>query len=1023
MFNIYQSHSLRLLSNHFSEIFASDNVNPLAQQWVIVQNNEIKEWLSLQLAQYQGIAGNLKFIFPSEFIWLLYRLKQDEVPKVLPSDLQAMQWAIFKQLSTNAELLKQLPSFGNIEGDNKRLFQLSAQLADNFDQYQVYRPEMMEGWIRGEFATKHKDEKWQLSIWRSLNQAWNQSDKTKDIPRRSEAYADLLNWLQDSDDEIWDHIPNQLYVFGLSQAAKPFLEVISRISSQTKLHYFTKSVQAFQSNSDVEDLVENWSKPATEQLNLLKSILNNAQLPFTEKEILGSESTALPQIAVHSCHNNRREVEVLKDEILSFLDAHSNAKTSDILIMVPDAEEYAGILETVFNEEEPALPVSQLSGKSHQSAEHTVSELLDLLSSSFKASAVLQFLNLEPVKSRFKLTDDHLDLLEDWVLTNKVHRSLGGEFNEQYSWRKGLNQLISGFMMQPASLEVYDGLVPFGELSSSEDAELTAHFSQFVHALRDAKSRSELIKTPSEWIEFAEALVHTFVGDSDGNTVGSAAIRKLLDKLRQQIDYTQKNQKVEYSLIKDWLSSQLQSQDSSSGRFGQGVTVSSYIPYRSVPFQFIAMLGINEGVFPRKAVRPEFDLIYAQPKPGDRILKEDDSYLFLETLQAAEKHLHLSYKGQDQRSDSERLPSILIQQLLDITGEEQEQIVRHSLHPFNKKYFDETGLNSYSESNRNLAQKMLLENQDHPVLFTDRAWSSDPSNATDIVHISDIIKFFTHPSKYLLQNVLNIKNYNSFSEVIDREQFKLQGLDRYKLDDYLFDALANDHPIQQVFNFASASALIPEKLQGEKSFQTEKESIQELVNSLENLTNAEERKEDIHINFEGKEILGTIGGIYDDVLITYRVGKRREKHEVGHWLKHLLLLENGTSISKSVFLSKDDDKVDVLEINSENIPETPLTDYLKWFFEGGSILNKAAFFPAASQAFAKNFSDESALEKAKSKAESSWQVTKFNQYGESDDYFNALLWRGYDPIEIEAFHQNSLRFWGPFLEAISGEEA
>ncbi|MAL16298.1 MAG: hypothetical protein CL670_11030 [Balneola sp.] len=1023
MFNIYQSHSLRLLSNHLSEIFAPDSANPLTQQWVIVQNNEIKEWLSLQLAKDQGIAGNLKFIFPSEFIWLLYRLKHDEVPKVLPSDLQAMQWAIFKQLTTNAALLKQLPSFGNTEGDSKRLFQLSNQLADNFDQYQVYRPDMMENWVHGKLATKHKDEKWQLSIWRSLNQAWNQSEKTRDIPRRSQAYAELLNWLQDPDNEIWDHIPKQLYVFGLSQTSKPFLEVISNLSSQIELQYFTKSVQDVQPHSEIENLVLNWSKPASEQLNLLKSILNNAQLPFSQEELLASERNVLPEIAIHSCHNNRREVEVLKNEILSFLDEHHDAKASDILAMVPDAEEYAGILETVFNEEEPVLPVSQLSGKNYQSAEYTISELLELLSSSFKATAVLQLLNLEPVKSKFKLTDDHLDLLEDWILVNRVHRSLGEEFNEQYSWRKGLNQLISGFMMQSGSLGVYNGLVPFGELSSSDDAELTANFSQFIHALKDAKNRSESSKTPSEWIEFTESLVDTFVGQSDGKEAASASLRKLLDKLRRQMEFTEENPKVNFDLIKDWLTSQLKSHDSSSGRFGQGVTVSSYIPYRSVPFKFIAMLGINEGVFPRKAVRPEFDLIYAQPKPGDRILKEDDSYLFLETLQAAETHLHLSYKGQDQRSDSERLPSILIQQLLDTKGEEGKGIIRHSLHPFNKKYFDGKGLKSYSDSNLNLAQKMQLESQDHPILFTDGAWSSDSHNTTDIVHISDIINYFSHPSKYLLQNELNIKNYNSFNEVIDREQFKLQGLDRYKLDDYLFDALANDHPINQVFNFASAAALIPQKLQGKKSFQVEKENIQELVNSLENLTNEEERKEDIRINFEGAEILGIINGIYDDVLVTYRVGKRREKHEVGHWLKHLLLLSNGTPITKSIFLSKDDDSVDILEIPSENIYKNPLNDYLKWFFSNEPILNKAAFFPASSQSFAKTFSDGSDLEKAKSKAESQWQVTKFNQYGESGDYFNALLWRGYNPIEIEAFQQKGLRFWVPFLEAIGGDGA
>ena len=1019
MFNIHQSHSLQNLADRLSDIFGSAGSNPLAQQWVIVQNNEIKEWLSLQLAKKQGISGNLKFIFPSEFIWLLYRLKHKSVPKVLPSDLQAMQWAIFSQLSTNKELLSKLPAFGDLENDTKRLFQLSSQLADNFDQYQVYRPDMMESWIKGEFTTSHKDEKWQLSIWRKLNQVWNQSKKTKEIPRRSEAYSELLNWLENSDNDIWNHIPDDLYIFGLSQNARPFLEVIAKMSSVKEVHFLTKSVPAFNSNSEVKALSDRWAKPATEQLNLLKSILNNEKYPFQEQTILSKQGNSIPEISIHSCHNNRREVEVLKDQILYFLDSHPEAKASDILVMVPDAEEYAGILETVFKEEEPVLPVSQLSRKEYQSAEQTISELLALLGSKFKASSVLEFLNLELVKSKFKLSDDHLDLIEDWVLANKVHHSLGDDFNQQYSWQKGLNQLVSGFMLRPDSLELYKGIVPFNELASSEDAEITAYFSQFINALHQAKKESNTEQTPLEWLNFTESLVDTFIGDVNDSGTSSAGIKKLLEKLRQQISYTEYHQKVDFNLIKDWLSGQLSSKDSSSGRFGQGVTVSSYIPYRSIPFRFIAMLGVNESVFPRKAVRPEFDLIYANPRPGDRIMKDDDSYLFLETLQAAEEHIHLSYKGQDQRSDSERLPSILIQQLLDVMNDEENSIIRHSLHPFNRAYFAVSSLRSYSESDRNIAQKLLSETDNQPILFANHEWRVESLIDLDKISISELIRFFTHPSKYMLKSILDIKNYNSFNEVIDREEFKIKGLERYKLDDYLFDSIAKNQPIEKVYDYAVAAALIPEKLQGQKSFQAEQKSVEQLYDKLKDFTEAEEREEEIRISVGDVEFYGVIDGIYGDILVSHRVGKRRAQHEVSHWLQHLLLLMNGTQINKSVFISKDKGEIEVLEIETANIAENPLSDYIDWFLKEDRALKKTAFFPESSKAFAEDFMKNGEEESAKSKARSAWEVTKFNKYGESGDFFNALMWRGYNPIESSVFQGNSKRFWDPYFRALN----
>ena len=96
MFHLYQSHSLEKLAQHFIEKAGKTLPdNPLSQPWIIVQNNEIKEWLSLKFASQKGIAGNFRFIFPSEFLWVLYRLQKPEVPQQLPGDLNAMQWGLF----------------------------------------------------------------------------------------------------------------------------------------------------------------------------------------------------------------------------------------------------------------------------------------------------------------------------------------------------------------------------------------------------------------------------------------------------------------------------------------------------------------------------------------------------------------------------------------------------------------------------------------------------------------------------------------------------------------------------------------------------------------------------------------------------------------------------------------------------------------------------------------------------------------------------------------------------------------
>ena len=1018
MFNTYQSKSLRKLADHFSGILETDKDNPLSKPWIIVQNNEIKEWLSLRIAENHGIAGNFNFIFPSEFLWTLYRLYKGDIPQVLPSDLNSMHWALFELFSSDPELLELIP-FYNTDTDNpKKRFQLCGQLADIFDQYQVYRPDMMEKWRQRRLVTKEPNERWELSIWNRLNEQWQANMASKELPNRAEAYAELITCLEDQNHSLWSEIPEDIYVFGLSHLSQPFSKIISRIGKKNNLHLFTLQLPEYSSIDKLSKLIEDWGKPLVEQGFLLEQLLNQEGIPNKSHRLDVNNQHDFPELKIHSCHNVRREVQVLKDEVLRYLDANPESKASDILIMVPDAEAYSGIIETIFDEDEgePALPVSRVSSINYHSAAYTLASLLELLSSSFKTSAVLQLLNHESIKSKFSISDPDVELIEEWVRDNRIYWGIGEDFNTRYSWQKGLNQILAGFSLEPEELDIYKGLVPYSQISSSDEALLMARFSRFVHALKTASGETSKEKKPTEWIEFARVLVDNFLGSEGNESAQIERIRRLFEKLKEQALFTDFRSEISFGLVKNWLISQLSSQDSTSGRFGQGITVSSYVPYRSVPFHFIGMLGMNESVFPRKTIRPEFDLIYADPKPGDRILKEDDSYLFLESIQAAQNHLHISYKGQDQHSDSIRLPSILVQQLLDVFNDtHSDGIIRHSLHPFNKQYFDSGKLRSYSDLNKHLSEKMQSEKSIDQVCFINDKHIKLQHDRVEQIHLSDLISFFTNPSKYVLRNFLSLSNYSDFIETIDREPFQLDSLDRYKLDHLLFENLRKKKSTNKVKDFVKASALIPEAMQGEKAFEKEVQSISVLLDSLDIYTKAEERSEELSIECNGIQLYGTVHGLFDDLLVSYRVGKRRAEHEVGHWIKHLILLYSGYDINKSLYFSKDGIDVNVLEINSADIFENPIDNYLEWFMNEDPALKKAAFFPQTSKAYAEAIFEGKEAEEAVKKANSKWKADRYNSYAEETDYFNSLVWRGYDPVDSNSFKENAVNFWKPFL--------
>lgn len=1020
MIHIYNSHSLDKLAHRFADILQTEHSEPLCPTWIVVQNNEIKEWLSLQLASKQGIAGNFRFIFPSEFMWALYRLKETDIPQSLPSDLTAMQWALFDLFGKEPKLLDLVPFYDTEADSPQKRFQLGSQVADIFDQYQVYRPDMMQTWLERNLVTKNKHEKWQAALWKRLNEYWDENIKTRSIPSRAKAYNDLINWFEDEDKTLLEQLPGRIFVFGLSHLSRPFMEIISHLSAFISVHFHNRWSSLNFDDKDLQNLLSGWNVSFEDQYKLFQDLLKDMQSEVSISDLDEDPVSRLSDLSVHSCHNSRREVEVLKDSVLDYFEEHSSAGPEDVLILVPDAETYMSELETIFNgnEGEPALPISKLFRTQHTD-EHAMIALLDAIDSSYKPSTILELINLHPIKQSFSFSDDELERMETWIIDNKIHRGIGDSFNSPYSWQKGLNQLLLGFITEPGELDLYRGLVPYQSISANEDMRLTARFSSFIHSFIEAVQGSHKGKTPNEWLGFIETLVHSFLGgDSEESSPG---LYRTLGKLKEQIKYSNVSEKVSFQMMKSWLKTQFSANDSISGRFGQGITVSSYIPYRSVPFKFIAVLGLNEGVFPRKAVRPEFDLIYASPQPGDRIQKEDDTYLFLETVLAADDHLHISYQGQDQRSDAKRLPSMLVQQLMDVLGKDKISFYEHKLHPFNTDYFsNKKGMRSYSPMNLKIAGN-LQDRMNKAPIFTEPDLKEPGQNEGQKVVIQDLISFFNNPSKYIVQNHLGFSDSVYLNEVSDREPFNLNKLESYYLDDFIYSSLSKGNTKERMFEYVRASGIIPDKLKGEKVFQGEFEQIQELHEQMRTITSEKEQIIDVELNIGGIEVAGKISGVYGDMLISSRVGKRKPKYEIGHWLKHLIALESGIPIKKGVFLSIEGNDLHSLELYSQDIPKDVLLDYLQWFLSNEPILSKTAFFPATSKSYAQKWNEEKDKERALNEARKTWEPSYKNSFVEFNDYYNQVLWRNRDPLVLDDFHDNALRFWEPFLMAL-GEE-
>jgi exodeoxyribonuclease V gamma subunit len=127
-----------------------------------------------------------------------------------------------------------------------------------------------------------------------------------------------------------------------------------------------------------------------------------------------------------------------------------------------------------------------------------------------------------------------------------------------------------------------------------------------------------------------------------------------------------------------------------------GVTFCTLLPMRAIPFEVVCLLGMNDGDYPRRGSRSDFDLMGrpGHQRPGDRSRRDDDRQLMLEALLSARRVLYVSWAGRSVRDNSEQPPSVLVSQLRDYLAAGWGSAVmnartcEHPLQPFSRRYFE-----------------------------------------------------------------------------------------------------------------------------------------------------------------------------------------------------------------------------------------------------------------------------------------------------------------------------------------------
>lgn len=738
-------------------------LSPLEDEIIVTQSQGMSKWIRLELARRHGCAASLRMPFPAAFCYDI--LARREAARRAHSGSHAgapaasidesftrdiLIWRIQDLLQsglTSDPALRPLVAF-LADGDARKRLGLAERLAGRFDDYQMYRPDVLLQWEEGSVADSPHDAqtRWQAELWRRLCEG--------KAPRHlARAFTSLIEDLGTSTASDGS-LPRRVSVFGVSTLPPLFVRLLHGLARMIPVRVYVAApprdtwrpsggngrdaahplFRAFgtQSRQFLESLgvgdpaweehyTARGGEGAAAPSGSLATLQQDMRVGRAEDAVHAADRPVLEStdasIRVHRCHSPMREMEVLRDQLLAALAADATLRPHDVLVLVPDITAYAPFIEAVFGVTESGLPplpfhiADRLFIHEHSIVD-SVLGLLSLVDSRLTSAEVLALLDVPAIRLAAKLDDHAPPLVHRWVSDTRIRWGVDGADRAQRfdvpaveanTWRAGLDRLLMGYATGPVQ-DLVAGVLPEAGALAGDAATLGA-FADWADRLFATLDQWRIPRPLDDWREALLAgLDEFFVAADEDEANALQTVRRRIDALGRTRLLSGNERAVDIAVLRDWLEHALDDEGFGSGFLVGGMTFCALKPMRSIPFKVIAVAGLDDASFPRRDRRAAFDLMEIAPRPGDRNLREDDRQLFLDILFAAEQQLILSYVGRSITDNKERAMSVVLAELLDHmdtrfrtdeadpqTGRERPArdriIVDHRLQPFSPAYF------------------------------------------------------------------------------------------------------------------------------------------------------------------------------------------------------------------------------------------------------------------------------------------------------------------------------------------------
>ena len=979
--HVHRSERSDALVAPLADVLAAPPDDPFTPDVVAVPTRGIERWLAQRLSHRLGVPGgsgagicaNVDFASPSRLVASAVTAVTGVEPDDDPWRRARLVWPVLETIDASLDEGWAAPLARYVGADDdgvrrSRRVALAQRAAELFAAYAQQRPGLLAAWLEGRDGGVPDDLAWQPRLWRRVRER-------VDAPGPADVLAEAVSALRTDPGGV--DLPARLSVFGPTRLPEDQRQVLAALALHRDVHLWLphpspalwRSVEGLVAEGAVAGARRDDLPPAARHPLVASTARDSVELQLRLSGALDPSDDGLPEVRVahhpappppdtllgalqaalraddpdatprpvapddhsvqvHACHGRARQVEVLREVLTGLFAADPTLEPRDVIVMCPDVEAFAPLVTATFGAAPDGVtqvhPGQRLRVSLADRGPGVINPVLGVLATLLRladgrvtASEVLDLATTEPVRRRFRLSDDDLDRWRDWAVEVGVRWGEDGSRRERFgidprvrqgTWDAALDRVLLGVAMAEEDSRFVGPALPLDDVGST-DVDVAGRFAELVSRLTGLLADLAGTHPLEHWLDTLDRAVTLLADPAPDDAWQSLQAHRVLGDVRAAgAGRATAGDGLRLEDVRALLADRLAGRPTRAGFRTGALTVCSLEPMRAVPHRVVCLLGMEDGAFPRSATPDGDDLLARDPLLGERDRRSEDRQIFLDALTAAREHLVVLHSGADERTGAGRPPAVPVAELLDAldrVGEapdggpvRRQVVVRHPLQVVGERNFEAGALGAPGPFSFDTAAFRGAEAgrgvRVEPGLLVPEPLVLDTAAPTE-VDLDDLVAMLEHPVRWFLRTTLDVRIAQDEDEVDDRLPLTMAPLAAWGAGDRILTAVLGGTDPGRAFQAEWRRGQAPPRELGRTALRDVVERVQP-VETMARQVRADQAARAVDVSAalpSGALVTGTVPGVHGGRVVRAEYSKLGPKHRLRAWVQTLALAASG----------------------------------------------------------------------------------------------------------------------------------